>query len=177
MLRAVMGIKSRLGVTGLPDALKREIDEYFARQRMQGGTLAPKRDVPEYEKLYSAPKGHLSLSGADEIERASWSTTMRLVEYGEDSPVMEEPALHPRTDLAPEKEDIAEGEFSGEDIELLRLAYSYTYGGGAGILDHAAAERINEHSLDLIGDVVLEYDGEFYRIIEDYKEDIEEWIK
>ena len=177
MLRAVMGVKSRLGVTGLPDALKREIDEYFARQRMQGGTLAPKRDVPEYEKLYSAPEGHLSLSGADEIERASWSTTMRLVEYGEDAPVMEETASHPLTEVIPQKEDTAEGELSNEDIELLRLAYGYTYGGGMGTSDHTAAERVNERSLDLIGDVVLDYDGEFYRIIEDYKEDIEEWIR
>ena len=177
MLRAVMGVKSRLGVTGLPDILKREIDEYFARQRMQGGTLAPKRELPEYEKLYSAPAGNLSASGADEIERASWSTTMRLVEYDDDAPqiavaepeiIEEAPAATPASTESP---------LSDSDVEFLRRAYAYTYDGGAGSDDHTTAEGINERALDLIGDVVLEYDGEYYRIIEDYKEDIEEWIK
>ena len=53
----------------------------------------------------------------------------------------------------------------------------YTYEGGAGVSDDTAAERINEHFADLIGDVVLEFDGEYYKIIDDYKEDIKEWIR
>ena len=169
-LRALIGVKSRLGVKGLPYFMKREIDDYFARQMMPGGALAPKVNIPEYERLYSAPRETLSLHGADEIERASWSTTMRLVEYGEDAiePVREEPAPI---------EDTPATALSAEDTALLAMAYRYTYDGGEGLSDDSAAERINEHFADLIGDVVLEYDGEFYRIIEDYKEDIEEWIK
>ena len=31
--------------------------------------------------------------------------------------------------------------------------------------------------LDVIGDVVLENDGTAYKLIEDYREDMEEWIK
>ena len=170
-LRAIIGVKSRLGVKGLPESMKREIDDYFARQMMPGGALAPKVNIPEYEKLYSAPRESLSLSGADEIERASWSTTMRLVEYGDDGiePVREEPAPIENPPAAPT--------LSAEDIALLAMAYNYTYDGGMGLSDDSAAERINEHFADLIGDVVLEHDGEFYKIIEDYKEDIEEWIK
>ena len=170
MLRAVAGVKSRLGVVGLPDTLRREIDEYFARQRMQGGSLAPKQIVPEYEKLYSAPEERLSLTGADEIERASWSTTMRLVEYDEDAaPVIEPPIIE-----APKAETLG---LSTEDRAALSSVYGYTYNGGVGFSDHASAERINEFFADSIGDVVLEFDGEFYRIIDDYKEDIEEWIR
>lgn len=170
MLRAVAGVKSRLGVVGLPDTLRREIDEYFARQRMQGGSLAPKREIPEYERLYSAPEEHLSHSGADEIERASWSTTMRLVEYEENA--------EPEPELAVRQESqTAESRLSDDDVSALRIAYTYTYDGGAGSADHASAERINEFFADSIGDVVLELDGEFYRIIDDYKEDIEEWIR
>ena len=170
-LRALIGVKSRLGVKGLPDSMKRDIDDYFARQMMPGGTLAPKVNIPEYERLSSAPKETLSLHGADEIERASWSTTMRLVEYGDDGiePVKEEPA--------PIENIPAVATLSAEDTALLAMAYRYTYDGGVGLSDDSAAERINEHFADLIGDVVLEYDGDFYRIIEDYKEDIEEWIK
>ncbi len=168
MLRAVVGVKSRLGISGLPDELRREIDEYFARQRMRGGSLAPKEEIPEYERLYSAPEERLSLTGADEIERASWSTTIRLVEYGEDTEP--EPAVE-------EEPKTAEGGLSDDDVALLRLAYAYTYEGVAGSADHASAERINEFFADSIGDVVLEFDGEFYKIIDDYKEDIEEWIR
>ena len=177
MLRAVMGVKSRLGVAGLPDSMKREIDEYFARQRMHGGTLAPKRELPEYEKLYSAPEGHLSTAGADEIERASWSTTMRLVEYDDDAPQIAtaEPVIVAEAPTATPTN--TESLLSDSDVEFLRRAYAYTYGDAAGSDDHTTAEDVNERALDLIGDVVLEYDGEFYRIIEDYKEDIEEWIR
>ena len=170
MLRAFAGVKSRLGVVGLPDTLRREIDEYFARQRMQGGSLAPKREIPEYERLYSAPEEHLSHSGADEIERASWSTTMRLVEYDEMAEA--EPVSVTVEDVGSDGGGLAD-----EDKALLSLVYAYTYDGGTGSADHTSIERINEFFSDTIGDVVLEFDGEFYRIIDDYKEDIEEWIR
>ena len=170
-LRALLGVKSRLGVKGLPDTIKREIDEYFARQMMPGGSFAPKVNIPEYEKLYSAPSERLSLRGADEIERASWSTTMRLVEYDDDRPA------EAVTEIPKEPDAAEESALSAEDVAILSSAYRYTYEGGAGVSDDTAAERINEHFADLIGDVVLEFDGEYYKIIDDYKEDIKEWIR
>lgn len=169
-IRAILGIKSRLGVKGLPASLREEIDEYFARQMMPGGPLAPKVNIPEYERLYSAPRETLSLGGADEIERVSWSTTMRLVEYGDDRPEESELVCEPEPSVPEEK-------LSTEDVALLADAYRYSYEGGAAVTDDSVAERINEHFVDIIGDVVLEYDGESYRIIDDYKEDIEEWIR
>lgn len=186
MLRAVVGIKSRLGVNGLPEPLKREIDDYFARQRMRGGSLAPKQELPEYEKLYSAPDAGLSAKGADEIERASWSTTIRLVEYGDDRPetdIVATPAPAPTTS-APQEQDVTHrvesctpGDTLGDAARAaLVRAYDYTYCDGEGMSDDAAAEEINEYFVELIGDVVLEHDGEFYKIIDDYKEDIEQWM-
>lgn len=185
-IRAVLGIKSRLGVKGLPDSLKREIDAYFERCLMPGGSLAPRIVVPEYERLYAAPEEKLSLAGADEIERASWSTTLRLVEYGEDAPTVsksntDEPL---KTDI-PDSENApsassSEGNaprLSREALAALRLAYDGSYGGGDGLRDDNLAEQINEFFADTLGDVVLDFDGESYRIIDDYKEDVEEWIR
>ena len=37
-------------------------------------------------------------------------------------------------------------------------------------------DKINECLLEVIGDIVVENDGFSYRIIEDYREDIEEWL-
>lgn len=175
-LRAIIGVKSRLGVTGLPEQILREIDDYFARQSMRGGPLAPKITLPEYERLYSAPEEKLSLSGADEIERASWSTTMRLVEYGDEQPIAEEPPHIPEKEES--KQTVAdEPTVSPKIADALRVAYAYTYEGGTGFSDDAVAEAVNECFVDLIGDVALEFDGEYYKIIEDYKEDIEKWIR
>jgi hypothetical protein len=37
-------------------------------------------------------------------------------------------------------------------------------------------DRINECFADGFGDIIIESDGEQYRIIEDYKEDVKEWL-
>lgn len=84
-LRALLGVKSRLGVKELNEGAKRLIDEYFdgifeiERRRRQ------KENAPEYEKLYDAQREKLSFSDADEIEKASWITTARLVSESDDT--------------------------------------------------------------------------------------------
>ncbi len=45
------------------------------------------------------------------------------------------------------------------------------------IYDGVLADRINTKFLDLIGDIVLEENGRSYTIIEDYREDIEQWME
>jgi hypothetical protein len=176
-MRGIMGVKSRLAVKGMPDKYKSILEPYFNALEGRERAASHREDIPEYEKLYSAPAGNLSASGADEIERASWSTTMRLVEYDDDAPqiAVTEPEIIEEAPIATPAS--TESPLSDSDVEFLRRAYAYTYDDGAGSDDHTTAEGINERALDLIGDVALEYDGEFYRIIEDYKEDIEEWIK
>ena len=82
-IRAHMGVKSRLGVGTLSDAVKREMDVYL-------DTVVPRIKNPEreqaeeYERLYDLPKTELNLAHSAEIEQASWETTKRLVEAFED---------------------------------------------------------------------------------------------
>ena len=38
-------------------------------------------------------------------------------------------------------------------------------------------EQINDKAMDSIGDIVLEDDGNGLKLIEDYREDVEQWLK
>ena len=60
---------------------------------------------------------------------------------------------------------------SSEDVERIGTALA------EGFSDDAAAERINEAFADGFGDIILELQGELYVVIDDYKEEIEEWLR
>ena len=202
-LRALIGIKSRLAVKGLSPRFSELLDGYFDSLIRKERARRERESLPEYEKLYDAPREALSFSGADEIERMSWQTTLRLVEDTDlaPEPLPKESAAGtdlaiPDTDLKPPTTDTAligengekshpcvkneaasEGEnaarygLSDADVSLIRDALF-----GGAISDFAAMERINEAFSDGFGDVILEPDGDAYIIIEDYKEELSEWI-
>ena len=171
-IRALFGIKSRLAVKDLPDEYKRIIDLYFdnifEKERIKNAA----ENIPEYEKLYDAPKTELSFEGADEIERASWITTMRLVENEEEEPTDREEEKIAEPALVPEGEgsDAPNYGLSPDEIKAVGRVLS-----GEAITD-SLAERINEAFADGFGDVILEFDGEKYKVIEDYEEEIAEWL-
>ena len=159
-LRALLGVKSRLAVKELPEAYRRVIDVYFERAVASRTRVARKSPVAEYEKMYDAPEEELSMASAREIEHSSWDTTARLVgDEAEDEII---PIPEP-----PRAESSQTEDFCTEAINAL-LSGNY-------ITDGAIAERINEIFLELIGDVVLESDGERYTLIEDYTEDVRNW--
>ena len=188
-IRAMMGVKSRLAVKDLPDRYKEIIDAYFLLAEDRNERIRAKEQIPEYERLYDAPSEGLSFAGADEIERASWETTQRLVVEEEDGADESEEAVIPPRENAIEAENDTAGApdakpenadtygLSDEDIKLLSRIY-----GGEGTADideismDSAAERINEAFSDAIGDVVLYHDGEKYQIYDDYTEEIGEWL-
>ena len=79
-LRALMGVKSRLAVKDLPVEYRTLIDEYFTELFDKVNRERQRANRPEYEKMYELQSNELSTADADEIERASWTTTARLVE-------------------------------------------------------------------------------------------------
>ena len=82
-IRAHMGVKSRLGVGVLSDAVKREMDAYL--NEIVPRIKNPEREqVAAYEKLYDLPATPLDLSRSAQIEQASWETTRLLVEAFEE---------------------------------------------------------------------------------------------
>ncbi|MBR2465839.1 MAG: TerB N-terminal domain-containing protein [Clostridia bacterium] len=189
-LRALMGIKSRLSVKDLPDSYRSLIDTYFDLISKREERVRVKADVPEYEKLYDAPDEKLSFAGADEIERASWQVTQRLV-VEEEEETKEENARQ-KTEIR----DEAPARVGFSDVEVPRSDGVDRYGLSDGDVAFlaalvnddeqveidefdafSAAERINEAFSDAMGDVVLYNDGEKYGIYDDYTEEIKEWLK
>ncbi len=181
-LRALFGIKSRLAVKALSDEHKHIIDLYFNSLFEKEMQRRRAENIPEYEKLYDAPRESLSFSGADEIERASWVTTKRLVVESECETDFDEMIENTgNTEESISIEDAKEpAEASGDaptyglSLDDVRRLYEISVGNYS--IDDTAAERINEAFADGFGDIILEYDGEKYRIIEDYEEEIGEWL-
>ena len=202
-LRALFGAKSRLAVKNIPMEYKELIDCYFDTVIQKSETAVKKKNVPEYEKLYEAPREKLSFAGADEIERLSWNTTMRLCdtdEYREslleapDNTAYVEPDLPASTVTHSEEEKpnnttVSEPEtaektpgadtygLSASDIAFISALLQSSESGRGGIDDEATVERINEAFSDGFGDVIIEDTGDGFAIIEDYIEEITEWLK
>ena len=187
-LRALIGVKSRLGIKDLPDIARRIIDRYFDNIFEMERIRRERECAPEYEKLYDAETKALSFADADEIERASWTTTARLVveEDADEEDTAEESNSQSTVDTCDNKADSSLDDataktdessdrslgLSDGDIALIGLLIE----GEAAVPDDAF-ERINEAFLASdIGDIILEHDGEKYVIIEDYRQDIEEWF-
>ncbi len=183
-IRAMMGVKSRLAVKDLPDRYKEVVDAYFTLLENRDERIRAKERVPEYEKLYDAVSEGISFAGADEIERASWETTQRLV-VEEETELVQEENVKCEEKTEAEHENATQEETNGvddyglsfEDISFIKAVF---YGDAPEydeISQDGAAERINEAFSDAIGDVVLYHDGEKYMIYEDYTEEIGEWLQ
>ncbi len=193
-LRALLGVKSRLGVNDLPDRYKAVIDAYFDTCFKAEERRRREENRPEYERLYEAPTEELSFAGADEIERASWQTTARLVDteegaelYTEKEEILFSGGIDEQSE-APicDNVELSDSE-SGAALDCYGLSYvelsylSALLGGNATatvdtLQRESVAERINEAFAENFGDVILEFDGEDYKIIEDYEQEIKEWL-
>ena len=179
-LRALMGVKSRIAIRDLPDSFKNIIDAYFDNLAARGRAMAVKRNIPEYERLYDAPAGELSFSSADEIERASWGITERLV--ADSYPEEEDNHLSMRDDDTVDTEDngadVSLDEHSLLDVEAMTLLRSVLEKDvQASIELSSAAERINEMFYEVLGDIVLTIGEDSIALVEDYREDIENWLQ
>ena len=182
-LRALFGAKSRLAVKYIPKEYKELIDCYFDELIRKSEARIRKQNAPEYEKLYDAPREALSFAGADEIERVSWDTTMRLCDTDEyeDDGVPAPTALESVAPIvevagAPENEKNTYG-LSRSDIAYITALCESSEHGKYDIDAIATVERINEAFSDGFGDVIIEDTGNGFAIIEDYKEEITEWLK
>lgn len=181
-LRSLFGAKSRLMIKYIPKEYKELIDCYFDELIRKSELQRKRREAPEYERLYDAPDEKLSLADADEIERLSWDTTIRLCDTdGIDEPdqVAEykkeaESASQPTPTAEKAKNDYG---LTESEIAYIAALCESSVTGTRGIDEEAAVERINEAFSDGFGDVIIEDTGDGFAIIEDYKEEITEWLK
>lgn len=160
-----------------------------------------------YLKNYEAETSGFDFDTAAEIERLSWANTARLTasedeekpaesgEAAEESEVsldgeissdIYDTAVGDNTDNKeenPQEEesptDAGNGD-NGADMDFMRSAAMAALEGRfrewakeSGYYEGEAQDRVNTYFLDIIGDVILED----FTFIEDYREDIEEWMK
>ncbi|MBQ8372127.1 MAG: TerB N-terminal domain-containing protein [Clostridia bacterium] len=186
-LRALLGVKSRLAVRELPDEYREIIDYYFDAVTRRQKKEEARASAPEYERLYDAPREDMSFAGADEIERLSWDTTLRLVEGSEDDGEQQEEIsalADEQSDASSvsmsngmgEKDSSSENTYGLDSEELSFLRSIIREDGGYAADADSLAERVNEKFADGFGDVILEYGDDGYHLIEDYKEDITDWL-
>lgn len=182
-LRALLGVKSRLSVKELPLQYSVVIDRYFEELFAKVNKERRMASRPEYEKLYEAESEELSSVGADEIERASWETTARLVVEDEEDTV-EPSIIEPRNEGAVSdtlSEDFSYG-LTDMEIDFIGFAYDGQYEKMRAITKELStfadviADKINEAFATNFGDVILENLGEGYTIIPDYREDVKIWL-
>lgn len=200
-LRSLLGIRTSLAVGELPQEITCVIDDYFRAVSHEFDGFkssikqkAEKKEAEEYDRLYDIPKRELSLSNAKEIEASSWETTKKLTEAFLHESIPEE---NKAADIPCTVQSITQSRSEetsiptpptapkashhwGEHLEFLLIcrngsaqnqrAYAKTHG----MTIDELADTINELAVDMIGDIILDFDGEKYTIIEDYIDIIEE---
>ena len=193
-LRAYLGIKSRLSVYSLTPEMRKCIDEYFATALPGRKRSEPVRE--EYEKLYDAPRAQLSPEHAAQIEQTSWETTERLIEAFEESaeqtgectsmpfdlpaPIQDAPMFVPDISSVTNAQQgtSALAEALGEYLDFVRLADAHDfaaqrrYAAGRGEMLELVIDKINEISVEVFGDVILEEADGGYVLIQEYRKEI-----
>lgn len=194
-LRAVMGQKSRLSVGGeLTETHKTLIDAYFAPLFSHAKPPEKKTEVvPEYEKLYDAIPQTVSIENAEEIEASSWDNTRLLVpeeeeiketvtadlSMGNASVTLASSDITEIFDENSKAENATVPPKAEKDAEIVAFLSQLLAEGHAACTFETVAlcERINELFSDLIGDVAVEVEEDECYLIEDYREEIEQWLK
>ncbi len=171
-LRAILGVKSRLAVKHLPEACKAMLDRYFDTVFAQTQRMAREATIPSYEHKYDAPKQALSLSGAMDIEKLSWSNTLRLVSEEEARELQQSSVRAPFAETTP----AAPASVALTEAHGRLLRHALTADIAAAVDTDVLVEQINEAFTEWIGDVVLTLDADAYQLIEDYREDVEAWL-
>lgn len=184
-LRSLLAVKSRLSVNLPLLDVKEMIDRYFdaVAHHIRAPKAAP--PPPEYEKLYDRPKTAASFQNASEIERASWDTTYALVTEEELDMLKNDKKAEADADIPPKITETPEkttGFLTEEEVVYLRAVFEgdraavHELLSKTGRLEDELAAAINEKGTERIGDVVLLEGEDGYLPIEDYEEEMSEWI-
>ena len=204
-LRVVLGIKAKLSPGEIDPADTAIIDRFFDPIIPAAAKLrAEDRYMPaDYMKNYESEDSGFDFMTASYIERTSWSNTALLT--GEDE-LIKDTELTEEIDIpgqlssegyfeeidlstadAEENDETyapapaTEEEPAAEDI--IRLGVKSALGAtfaefcrARGIHQGELADRINNVFIDVLGDVILEDHGAGFELLEDYREDTENWL-
>lgn len=184
-IRSIVHIRSRLSSVNLDDKVKRSVLEYFAPYLAKAKKEALPETEPEYMKQYESATSGLTPELAAEIEKRSWDITEKLVEsFVEDDTLFEQTDDTEPLVFSTAQNNVTDSSLSREDTAKIGLRYlcnndleSFNlWAKSLHMLPDSAVEFINEQFYDEIGDICIESDGNEYRIIEDYLDDIKKMI-
>lgn len=205
-LRLVAGVKAKLGVDRISAEDTAVIDAYFAPMIPEKKKKRPAEDAympADYMKNYESEDSGFDFSAALAIEQESWVNTSRLTgdefhesapvpEYdpdepvtapgeipSEDIPMPDLPLPEPEPDPVPPAETAESADADQQIRDGLRAALAGQFRAWCrenNLYEGEAADRINTLFLDELGDVVLEDSGSGFTLIEDYREDVEQWL-
>jgi len=187
-LRLTLKIKAKLGIGELADADRDAIDRYFSPMMPEKRGAKTSAEA-EYLKFYEAETTGFDFAAAAEIEQFSWENTNKLT--AEDLteatvPAMKTDEIESETPIIspPETERIIAQNTSVSNEttaakECLRAAINGSFRRHCrdhGFFADDMASKINEIFLDIMGDIVLSDEDGDYKLIEDYREDVTEWL-
>ena len=181
-IRAHIGVKSRLSVYSVTQELRAVIDEYFSFALKPRSAHVKKEEKHAYDVLYELPKKQFSLADAKRIEQESWQTTHDLVSaFEENADIIAMEEEHNDSHEAPLDDENKEalldlGVALGPWLSFARAVLA----GDRDAQQREAAhhgkmcdwivDEINAIASDVIGDILIDGDGEEYTVIEDYRE-------
>ncbi len=184
-LRSALSVKSRLAVKNLHEKDKALIDMYFETLFRAVNEKRRLEQRESYETLYDAPKQEMSFAGADAIEQSSWENTWRLVDTEENEKISDE--VHSIDEPIVEaevQEDTKRAEESA-DVYVVRYLRALISADEAekketvrrsALPEESLAEKVNEIFFAILDDVVLEICDGGAVLIEDYREEVSEWL-
>ena len=183
-IRGFIGVKSKLSVYSISIELQNALNAYFETAFANERPRVNKKpeEKHEYDALYEIKSKPFSLSEAKKIESESWGTTNELISAFEEERVEEAvdiPKL--QTDENCVASDISDGEADlkshlGEYFEfakavkrrdrqkLIEISKNFD------MLPEAICDIVNEICVDVIGDILIEDNGDGFEMVECYED-------
>lgn len=176
-IRAFLGVKSKLSVYSIGIELQKALDSYFESALSAEIPRKPKKqeEKHEYDTLYEVPLRPLSLENAKKIENDSWETTNDLVTAFEGEDILSPIDFHEPITVPAQEEP--EGELAARLGKYLSFVTAVKSNDSEKIAEISSAmdmlpetivDTVNEIAADVIGDILIEDNGDRLEIIDCY---------
>ncbi|MDO5108023.1 MAG: tellurite resistance TerB C-terminal domain-containing protein, partial [Coriobacteriaceae bacterium] len=160
-------LRARLG--GFPELKEREVPKYVrAIVAEEVGRCLDRRAAEEAARVRIDRSALVGIRAAHERTREAL-----LVDEEREDAVPDSAVVLPVEPPVPAASSAPAG-LSAEDAAYLRALLDGVPAEAPGGMPSLAADRINEALFDLVGDTVIEFEGDVPRIVEDYADDVRE---
>lgn len=184
-IRTALAVKSKLSVYSNTELYKL-LDKYFELYLPPRSKSAKKpKETYEYDALYSVPQKEFSLSDAKKIELDSWETTDDLISAFDGE---QEYAEHNEAYCQPKPTEISNAQTANNEeqtdiLDALKIYLPFVFAVrdndrekqmtealSQGKMIDSLVDEVNGISLEIIGDILIEDNGEGYSIVEFYSD-------